>query len=767
MATATNTHHLCAQTLTPPSHWQGWLALLAKAMATALGVSMILMVLVAATAARAMAAPNERTDAITPQTEPAQSAREELGPDRIIGEGSALIFQTSAGLIAAPMQSTQVKMRVSGHIVRTAVEQTFTNPSDQWINATYRFPLPDQSAVDTLSMTFNNKTVRGEIKTKEIAKRNYESARALGKRASLVAQRKPNDFTAQVANIGPKETIRIALEYQQTLSLGAEGWVLRFPTVVAPRYPGKKTGGMITAAYRPGRDRTAGAASPDDDYRSASTDTGINAVTARLKQRFFPPVLLSKDSRQNRIEIAVELDAGIPISAPESLTHRISVQATDEESSRYLVGLQVAELANRDFELRWEPQPGTKPHASVQFEQFGDHWYGLALVGAPDASQSTPIDQAREVIFVIDTSGSMHGDSLEQALDALRFALRRLNPKDRFNIVRFSDNHQALFGHSQRASTQNLAQATNFLDSFSANGGTRMQGALRFALSTPVPEGHISQVIFITDGAVRTEKQLFTQIESSLGNRRLFTVGIGSAPNGYFMRKAAAAGRGSFTMVSSNKQVQRRISNLFRKLAFPMLTDLRLTDEQGTPIATESPIRDLYIDEPIVHSFRTKVRPTKLFLQGKRGKENWQEAIGISESASSGIHKLWARDALRTMSADIRRASISGEQRKTLRNQATQLALKHELVSNYTALVAVDHSVGRPQGIQAKSQAVPRQLPQGWSAKHTLGTASQGSLAQGNAGIWMQLVIGAMLLLIAAMFGATCLTRAEQLIAGN
>ena len=289
-----------------------------------------------------------------------------------------------------------------------------------------------------------------------------------------------------------------------------------------------------------------------------------------------------------------------------------------------------------------------------------------------------------------------------------------------------------------------------------------MLGALEQALMPAIPAGFISQVVFITDGAVGNEAALFSEIESELGNRRLFTVGIGSAPNGYFMRKAAAAGRGTFSLISKVNQVEQRMSGLFEQLASPMLTDLKLRTVNGDVINTELPIRDLYVGEPVIQQFRLDHRPEAIFIEGMRAGEQWQQEIRVVNTVNSGVHRLWARAAVDELSSQIRRPGLSATQRDGLRNEATQLAMKHHLVSDYTSLVAIDVTPARPADQQAVAGKVPRHLPAGWDMKKVFGGA--GTLAKGGTGVWQQLLTGALLLLLAVGFGAGFLMRAEKLL---
>lgn len=730
-------------------HWQGWLFLLLKSVALATVISLLLMLLVAATATAAHA----------------NSGQPVPGP-----HGAALLLQTDSGPVAAPVQSTRVTMQVNGHLVRTRVAQTFKNPTGQWLHALYRFPLADSSAVDGLTMRVGDELIKGEIRPRQVARKQYEQARRQGKRASLVTQTQPNDFSARVANIAPGGQVQVEITFQQALALNDKGWTLRFPTVVAPRYNGKPVSGDGPAKHQLLR---VGYAMQDDElalrphhHHNPDTIEAAHDISAQDTA----PMLSAQDDFTNQISFDIRIDAGMAVSPPESATHSISAHAVDPDAGVYRVSLTGSDVANRDFELNWSPAPCTQPGGSVQFERFDNQWFGLAVVAPTDPARDDAASPARELIFVIDTSGSMHGESIDQAVRALHTGLQGLKPTDRFNLIRFSNHHEALFRESVPASAANIRIAGEFLDGLHADGGTEMRGALERALLPAVPAGLMSQVVFVTDGAVSGEQALFNVIEDLLGSRRLFTVGIGSAPNDFFMKKAAAAGRGTYTMIHTEGQVQARMTRLLAQLARPVLTDLQLRNVNGEVLVTDAPIGDLYAGQPVVHTFRTPDRPAALFLEGRRNGKPWQHEIRTVDTTDSGIHKLWARDALDDFAARIRRPELQASERNALRRGATGLAMKHGLVSRYTSLVAVSHRVARPADTPAAESSVPRQLPKGWTAGKSSGSsraAIGGSLATGSTGLWLELFTGSLLLLLALAVAVAFLMRAERLVSAE
>ena len=434
-------------------------------------------------------------------------------PDEM-NTGALLLPTEDGGFVQAPRLGTDVIMTVNGTIARVTVTQRFENNSDRWLEGVYVFPLPEQSAVDALHMEIGARTIEGEIKGRDAAKQAYEAAKDAGQKASLVEQERPNIFTNSVANIGPHEAVVVRIEYQETVKQDAGVYSLRFPLVVAPRYNPK--GSEITPADYDGKP------SPSDPVPD--------------RDRITPPVLdPAKGPKINPVSIEVTLDAGFALGDVTSSFHEIALKRTGDNTATLALA-QGSVPADKDFELVWKPKAAAAPQTSLFYESVGGQDYLLAMV-TPPTLDAAPKLLPRELIFVIDNSGSMAGTSIVQAKQSLLFALGRLRPGDKFNVVRFDDTLETLFDTAVDASSDNLAIAKHFVSRLDAAGGTEMLPALEAALKDATPEDttRLRQVVFLTDGSVGNEAQLFEEIAKNRGRSRLFTVGIGSAPNSYFM----------------------------------------------------------------------------------------------------------------------------------------------------------------------------------------------------------------------------------------
>jgi Ca-activated chloride channel family protein len=629
-------------------------------------------------------------------------AGEALGPPVGLGEtgrGALLVKTDVPGRFQeAPLLRTDVRVQVTGLVARVEVAQQFANPTEEWLEAIYVFPLPEAAAVDTLLVRVGPRVIEGQIREREEARQTYQQARQEGKKASLLEQERPNIFTVSVANIGPGEQVEVVLQYQEILRHDGGEFRLRFPMVVGPR-------------YIPGATAVAG---------DPGTGWGINTDAVPDAARITPPVRHPRQGPINPVTLAVDLDTGFPLHRLESPYH--AVVATPLSPTRQLVTLRDGEVpADRDFELVWAPAVGHDPAAAL-FTQWHDGEHYALVMLLPPPADAAGARLPREAVFVVDTSGSMAGASIEQARLALGEALDALRPGDRFNLIQFNSHTEALFPATVPAGPAELARARRWVAGLKANGGTEMLPALRAALEGDAGHDGVRQVVFITDGQVGNEDQLFRYIQETLGRSRLFTVGIGASPNSHFMTKAAEFGRGTYTYIGSPTEVGEKMAALFRKIEHPVLAGLAVSWDRQDVEAWPERIPDLYLGEPIVLVARLGTDPrSELTLTGTRGAQPWEVALRLdARTDETGIHKLWARKKIGSLMDRLREGAV------------VTVALQHHLVSAYTSLVAVDVTPARPDGTPLATGIVPTNLPAGAEYEKIFGslprTATPGPL---------------------------------------
>jgi Ca-activated chloride channel homolog len=624
-----------------------------------------------------------------------------------VQHGSLLLRLASGGVsVDAPMLKTEVKMNISGMLARVSLHQRFKNAGSEWAEGIYVFPLPEDAAVDRMRLRIGKRLIEGEIKEKGEAKRIYQQAKRDGKKASLLRQERPNIFTTKVANIGPGEEVVVEIEYQQSLRYDQGAFAIRFPLVVAPRYiPGKPLGS-------------------DEDVTGFQA-SGWARDTSQVPDasKITPAVVDPSAGKINPVSIEVNLNAGFPLERITSSYHKMD-SSEDRQGVHHLTLHDGSVPADRDFELTWVPSSGNAPQAALFRQNWSGADYALIMLMPPTKSTgATRIP--REVVYVIDTSGSMHGESIAQARSALRLALRKLQPQDRFNVIQFNSTTSALFAGSVAANSQNIQRALNYVSGLEAEGGTEMLSALQLALRDTAPKGMLRQVIFLTDGSVGNEEQLFNAIQKQLGDSRLFTVGIGSAPNSFFMTRAAQFGRGTFTYIGNVKEVQQKMAVLFSKLESPALTDIsvQLPDHSKVEIWPKR-IPDLYLGEPLLLALRMEQKLPELQLSGTIDGQSWKRKIKLDGGAESlGVHLLWARRKI----ADLMDEKARGKPEAEVRTAVLDVALTHKLVSKYTSLVAVDKTPSRPQDKKLQQKQIPTNLPKGMSAEKVFGSLPQSA----------------------------------------
>jgi Ca-activated chloride channel homolog len=614
--------------------------------------------------------------------------------------GSLLLKAKDGTFLEAPRQASDYNVTISGPTGRTVLTQRFENPAEGWVEGVYVFPLPEGAAVDTLKIIAGNRVIVGEVKEKQEAKVIYEEAKASGQTASLVEQERPNIFTNSIANIGPHETVIVQIEYQEAIKQTAGTYSLRLPLVVAPRYNPSPILQTV-------------------DFKADGTGVLKSVDPVPDRDRITPPILdPRKSSAVNPVSISVQLNAGFDLADVKSSYHTIATKVIDADSQ--VIGLGEGEVpANKDFELTWTAK-GEAPQVGIFKEAVKGKDYLLATV-TPPSIETVANTQPRETVFVIDNSGSMEGPSMQQAKDALIRGLDTLRPGDRFNIIRFDDTYTEFFPQPVVANAANLKLAKDFVNRLNANGGTEMVPALREALvdDTPSETGFLRQVVFMTDGAIGNEQEMFAMLTKMRGRSRVFMVGIGSAPNSYLMTRAAELGRGTFTFIGDASQVQGRMQELFAKIGQPVVTGLKAEIDGSDVKLSPSTLPDLYRGEPVLMMAEAAGLKGTLKVSGMIGQTPWSVSLPVEAAApGTGINKLWAHRKV----ADYEVASTLGEMSYEAMNKAIlDVALTHQIVSSQTSLIAVDKSPKRPPGYSLTRADIPLNLPAGWDYDKVFG----------------------------------------------
>jgi Ca-activated chloride channel family protein len=608
--------------------------------------------------------------------------------------GPQLYFNGAGSNTPAVQLKTDLEITVTGIVARVSLYQEFENDSDSWVEANYVLPLPEQASVSYLEMLIGERKIVAEVQEKKLAQKIYQKAKESGQKAAIMEQHRPNLFQQKIANIGPKEKIALTVVYQMPVKYQHPNFSLSIPTTLTPRY-------QPSAAASEGQKPT-------------------NVVDHPIPQWEYNQI--SQNQMSVRVNILNEQIA--KISGSYDITQKAN-------SSDHQIGT-VAERVpmDRDFALEWQLPEHSEPKAQLYIEEVGQSQYGLLLVTPPSQDMKAT---AQEITFIIDTSGSMAGESIEQAKSAISFAIGLLDPEDQFNIIEFNSRPRALFSSARPATIANQDHAVQFIDKLVANGGTDMLPALDIAIKAPITNDQaVQQIVFITDGSVSNEQQLLDLIYNKLGNTRLFTVAIGSAPNGFFMRKAAQFGRGSFETINAVDQVQERMEQLFSKLENTIVKSPRIIWPVGVD-AWPKRIPDLYHAEPLVVAvkFTESVHllgDANIDVRGDYSDGGiWSDTISMQVPKiynDTGISKLWAQ-------ANISHwldQKYTGLPEDAVRAEVLPIALEHQIISPYTSMIAVEQTISRPSQEGIDTAKVSHNAPQGSTMVNAPRTATHASL---------------------------------------
>ena len=656
-------------------------------------------------------------------------------------ESGSLFLKSEQGITHSLVTASDYKVDVNAMMARVVLTQSFTNTSPDWVEGIYVFPLTEGVAVDDMEMWIGERFIKAEIQERKQAKKTYEAAKKAGKKASLVEQERPNLFTTSVANIPPGESIKIKISYLQQVPLVANTFSLRLPLTITPRYiPQEYTEAKLKYEHQQTAQQIEQQTTPIDIKQGLGWS--VNTFTVPDASRITP--FQVPENLGQKAAISVNLNVGLPLSKVESEHHKINHSAVEQTHKISLDSGRVE--MNRDFVLNWTIQESARPQAAYFKESKQGFDYGLFMITPPTAPQ-TNINIPKEMIYIIDTSGSMGGVAIEQAKLALDFAVKQLKPADKFNIIEFNSTYTTLFNQSEVASKASVNRAINWISHLQANGGTEMVGALNAATGQSAASGFIRQIVFITDGSVGNEEQLFRIIKSKLYDSRLHTVGIGSAPNSHFMERAAELGRGSFNYIGDIGSVQQKMSELFNRIAQPMLTDITINWPSEQVELLPKKIPDLYATEPLIVSARWPSNSllnnsAKMTVSGEINQQLWLQDMPVNNAMTqSGIATWWARQKIKHLNYALYDTDEKNEKQGII-NKITDIAISNRLLSKYTSFVAVEKTPSRTLADILKKRPVANVMPKGSTQKIPLAQTATNANVLFKVGLLMLLITG-------------------------
>ncbi|HZI87541.1 MAG TPA: VIT and VWA domain-containing protein [Pyrinomonadaceae bacterium] len=603
-----------------------------------------------------------------------------------------------------PLKHTAVKAEISGFLSRVVVTQEFENPFKEKIEAVYTFPLPQNAAVDDMTMLVGDRTVRGRVLRREDAQAVYEAAKTGGKVASLLDQERPNIFTQSVANIMPGEQIKITISYVETLKYEDGSYEFVFPMVVGPRYiPGDAIGSPASGnGFAPDTDKV-----PD-----------ASRIT---------PVPVAKGMRVGHdISVEVALDAGVAIENVNSGSHALDMQRPGITQAQVRLK-NSSVIPNKDFILRYDVAGKGISDALLTHRSERGGFFTLILQ-PPDRVTVADVTP-KELVFVLDTSGSMSGFPIEKAKETMKLALDSLYPADTFNLITFAGDTHILFPEPVPATRENLQKAQAFLASRSGGGGTEMMKAIKAALDPSDAQGHLRIVCFMTDGYVGNDLGIIAEVRNH-PNARVFSFGIGSSVNRFLLDKMAEQGRGEVEYVALTDDGSAAARRFHERVRNPLLTDISL-EWNGLPVADVYPQRipDLFSAKPVIMTGRyTSAGSGVVRLKGKMSGRDFVRDIPVTFPESKTQHDvlapLWARSRIDDLMSQDLEGMQRGATRPDLKETITNLGLEYRLMTQFTSFVAVEEMIVTDGGTPRRVD-VPVEVPEGVSRQGVFGESDR------------------------------------------
>lgn len=597
---------------------------------------------------------------------------------------------------ALPRLRTDVEALVQGDLATVRVTQLFANPHDRPLHARYVFPLPADAAVHAMTLVTGDRRIEAEIHRKPEARAIYEAAKERGNQAALLGQERPDVFTQEVANLLPGARVRVEIEYAHTVAKQDGHYAFHFPTLVGPRF---------LAPTPEGGHAGAPTARPDEPAPLAIGAWSLPPTA---------PVASGERLDTERLALRVRLEGGMPIRWVHSPSHAIHSETLDADTR--LVRLATGRtLDDRDFLLHYGLE-GPRVTAGVTSTVGRDGGF-LSLLLEPPAEEASPEITKRELVFVLDCSGSMSGVPIAASKRFMRRALPQLRAGDAFRIIRFSDAASEWSRTPIAATPENIRVGLRHVDGLYGSGGTVMTSGVRTALAPPVPPDTLRLVVFLTDGYIGNDIEVVRLIQQQRGEARFFSFGIGRSVNRYLIREMARVGRGAARIVAPDEDAEAAADQLAARLAAPVLTDIEI-DWGDAPVHDVVPgtVPDLFLGQavrvmgryeqggswPVTVRGRIAGRRVELPLR----LELRDQPVGM---AGQALPILWARAQVEDRMTSYLDPARSASERDALQEAVIRLGLEHRLVTQWTSFVAVAKPIVNPGGLGLdRDVAVPQ-----------------------------------------------------------
>lgn len=549
----------------------------------------------------------------------------------------------------------RVNVTIEDQVAATHVDQVFINHYRRDLEGTYIFPIPEGASISGFSMYAGSERLDGRILTREEARRIYEEIVRRQQDPAILEYAGRDLFKARVYPIPANGEKRIELDYSEVLTM----------------------------------------------------DNGLCAYTYSLDTERF-----SRDPIRE-VSINIELRSRTPIKSVYSPTHDISVDRLDDHRAR-ITYTEEGTRPDRDLVLYYTVSERDLGLNLMAYREGQEPGFFVAMLSPRVKIEETGL--AKDILFLLDTSGSMKGEKIHQAVDALKFCLRSLNPGDRFNLITFSSDLKTYAPEPREATAGEIERAVRFLEDLRADGGTNIHGALQEALGQKASGRQPGMIVFLTDGLptvgqtdpeeilAMTSRQ--NQMEGNGRRRRVFVFGVGYDVNTHFLDRLASENGAVSEYVRPDESIEVKVSRFYSKISTPVLTDLRI-DFAGMNAEQIYPreLPDLFKGSQVIILGRYRNDgPAVLSLTGRAGSKEqtytFETAVRPRQSHAF-IPRLWASRKIGYLIDQIR---LHG-QNQELVDEIVALSMEYGIITEYTSfLVDLDAGISRREMVEEAGQ---------------------------------------------------------------
>jgi Ca-activated chloride channel family protein len=593
------------------------------------------------------------------------------------GELAAFVDGKKSGLFV--LEHTEASAEVSGGFAHVEVSQRFKNPHPGRLEAVYAFPLPENAAVTDMYIRVSSRVVSSEVHGREQAKKIYETAKSSGQTAALLEQERPNIFTQSVANIPPGETVFVHIRYVHELGYDAGRYRFVFPMTVGPRF---------------------------------------NPPSVADAPRITPPMLRPGERGGHDISVTVRIKGMLPVTGLKSVSHELVTSRAPGTTTVKLKGFDT--IPNKDLMLEWG-LAAAKPELSA-LSHAGPSSGTVMLLLQPQALPRPEEVTPKEMVFVVDTSGSMGGAPLAKVQEAMRRAIKGMNPGDSFQIIRFDQSASSFRPLPVANTPENVRDGLSYLNGFAGSGGTNMIEGIKAALDFPRDPSRRRIVLFMTDGYIGNETEILAAVRARLGETRLFSFGVGSSVNRYLLDALAKEGRGFVQYVRPDQETEKAVAFFYKRIRSPLLMDVTV-DWGGLPVTDFEPpfLPDLFEGQPLTVLARYSGPSTgTVTVTGKLAGKPYRRVLAVrlpqQRKDNRALPVVWARRRIERLMGE----SYNGPSADTVA-AVTGLGLSHKLVTPFTSFVAVERTLLADSRLPLDTVLIPNEMPEGMSWESNFG----------------------------------------------